>query len=141
MQEQLVAAGSQLFSCAICTQTFPSWRQCLRHQVQHQPDIDNLRCTQCSATCAGVAELIAHTMVSHQPSGRLLCKVCGKLFPKARYLRQHAVMHDKPRYQCHMCGRCFHWRAARNNHVKICARKQQNKPGCSEPTVVSDTNH
>ena len=117
-QQQIFVDDVEQFRCAFCTQLFPSLRQCLRHQVQHKPDAGNMRCMLCSVTCVGVAELIAHTTASHPASSHLLCKVCGKLFKQLRYMNQHAVMHEKPRYQCPKCGRSFHWRAVYISHVK-----------------------
>jgi len=123
VQDPLGADVDRLYRCAFCPLSFPSWRRCQRHQAQHRPNAANLRCAQCQVTCAGVQALIAHTAARHAGSGQMLCKVCGKLFEKKRYLQQHAVMHDKPRYQCHQCGRCFQWRGCRNSHAKTCVGK------------------
>ena len=130
-QLEVFVDGIQQFRCAFCTRSFPSLRQCLRHQVQHKPDAGNMCCMLCSVTCVGVAALIAHTTASHPASSHLLCKVCGKLFKQLRYVKQHAVMHDKPRYQCHKCGRSFHWRAMHSSHVKTCADRQLINHGMS----------
>ena len=126
-----VCLGSSSVFDSVLLRLVPSLRQCLRHQVQHKPDTGNMRCMLCSATCVGVAELIAHITTSHPASSHLLCKVCGKLFKQLPYLKQHAVMHAKPRYQCHKCGRSFHWRAMHISHVKTCAHRQLINQGMS----------
>ncbi|XP_077581462.1 uncharacterized protein LOC144202481 [Stigmatopora nigra] len=106
-------------TCAVCSQTFSSQSQLLRHQQTHLAEgaEQSYRCRFCEQTFSGVTLLRihqrSHTARSHQ------CDKCDKTYASLTGLQSHRASHEADsRFLCPQCGKCFKTRDGLEGHLR-----------------------
>ncbi|XP_052861165.1 gastrula zinc finger protein XlCGF8.2DB-like [Anopheles cruzii] len=105
--------GEKPFLCKVCNKAFHVARYLTLHMQIH--DKDQHKCPHCPDKFALLYRLKDHIR-THTGEKPFLCKVCGKTFHSARYLREHMQIHDK--HQCPHCPKKFAQQFHLKNHIR-----------------------
>ena len=65
------------------------------------------------------------------------CEICGKVFSRLRYLKQHRRAHRDPQIRC-SCGQLFRWRAGYRTHLKTCPSVNEDALPDTDATVKEE---
>ncbi|CAN9498308.1 unnamed protein product [Ophioblennius macclurei] len=103
-QTHLDKAG---FTCRRCYKVFESAKDRDAHRAQHRPP--NLTCTVCSQTFGSQTQLLRH-LQTHSVEGaepRYTCRYCELSFSGVTQLRIHQRTHTFRSYQCDQCSKTY----------------------------------
>lgn len=95
------------FTCRRCHQVFQSAAERDAHRAQHRPL--NLTCTVCSQTFGSQTQLLRH-LQTHSVEGaepQYTCRYCELSFTGVTQLRIHQRTHTFRSYQCDQCSKTY----------------------------------
>ncbi|XP_047432199.1 zinc finger protein 569-like [Mugil cephalus] len=95
------------FPCSRCDEVFDSAKERDAHRLQHRPP--DLGCTVCSQTFSSQTQLLRH-MQSHSVEGarpRYSCRFCEQTFSGVTQLRIHQRTHASRSFQCDQCPKTY----------------------------------
>jgi len=49
---------------------------------------------------------------------KMVCNICGKVFPTLDYLNRHKLMHQPPTLKCPRCDKHFRWKTNVMQHLR-----------------------
>ncbi|XP_061540220.1 zinc finger protein ZFP2-like isoform X3 [Phycodurus eques] len=121
-------------TCTVCSQTFSSQSQLLRHLQTHSVEGAEpcYRCRFCEQTFSGVTLLRihqrSHTTRSYQ------CDKCNKMYASLTGLQSHRASHDTDsRFLCPQCGKCFKTQHGLEGHLRTHSGERPYRcPYCSK---------
>ncbi|XP_061643513.1 zinc finger protein ZFP2-like isoform X3 [Phyllopteryx taeniolatus] len=121
-------------TCTVCSQTFSSQSQLLRHLQTHSVEGAEpcYRCRFCEQTFSGVTLLRihqrSHTTRSYQ------CDKCNKMYASLTGLQSHRASHDTDsRCLCPQCGKCFKTQHGLEGHLRTHSGERPYRcPYCSK---------
>ncbi|XP_019716266.1 zinc finger protein 2-like isoform X1 [Hippocampus comes] len=121
-------------TCTVCSKTFGSQSQLLRHLQTHTVEGAELfyRCRFCEQTFSGVTLLRIHQR-SHTPRS-YRCDKCDKTYASLTGLQSHRASHNKDsRFLCPQCGKCFKTRDGLEGHLRTHSGERPYRcPYCSK---------
>ncbi|XP_062548640.1 zinc finger protein 91-like [Armigeres subalbatus] len=121
----------QQYSCSKCSRTFIYESHLEKHFKSHEED-DVYTAEGSDNSGNGSAEG-KHTKNSDR---QLKCKICNRLYPNLRKLKQHRRCHDTKTHRCPMCEKLFLTRSILRKHVVT--HKQVRERKQESPVAVED---
>lgn len=64
------------------------------------------------------------------------CRKCDKHYPSYLRLNYHAVVHNKPEFVCHVCGRAFHYKVDLTEHDRTHTGLKKKRPDDGKKVVL-----
>ncbi|XP_058066325.1 zinc finger protein 57-like [Anopheles bellator] len=107
--------GEKPFLCQVCSKAFHVERYLHLHMKVHNKD--QHKCPHCPDKFALLYRLKDHIR-THTGEKPFLCKVCGKTFHSARYMREHTKIHNKDQHKCPHCPSKFAQQFHLKNHIR-----------------------
>lgn len=107
----LAPAGG--FQCELCSQSFVSVSQLVKHKQRHEEEKKTFICEICGKHFVGQADFAEHQHV-HTEESSFPCNMCDRSFTTSHNLKRHKLLHVKDGRKCRVCGVLF---CRRHNHI------------------------
>lgn len=118
-----------VYHCNIenCTETFSSYRGCMKHKHEKH-GIKKYLCNLCGQRFLINSNLKTHQEWAHKIGESKECKICHQVFSGPNTLRSHMLSHaTEYKYNCEICGKVYKYRAGLKVHMDHAHRKDQEK--------------
>ena len=104
------------FACQQCDKTFVTQTLLEVHELQNHKAA--IQCQQINKSFLTKTSLEVHKFTSH----KLCCKICGKVYVKDYYLREHMKKHEETGLECNVCNKTFASRSVLEEHQVLHTR-------------------
>ncbi|XP_044743370.1 gastrula zinc finger protein XlCGF57.1-like [Chrysoperla carnea] len=109
--------GKTKLQCDLCPKRFYVLSALgVHYKSSHK--IKPKRCTRCPLEFYHPLQLEQHEQTHDEK--KLICDVCGKVFPKKNKLTRHKKNHTQDRpFTCSICNKCFKTKGSLQTHIKL----------------------
>ncbi|KAL7730246.1 hypothetical protein ACLKA6_016513 [Drosophila palustris] len=104
--------------CELCNKTLSSLSALKLHMEGMHKDFKRFICDHCGKQLKTITALSEHKLV-HTDDRPFVCAVCSTGFKNKARLRVHSKTHEKPNYECNICGKKLQTRRTWNMHKVV----------------------
>ncbi|KAM8706448.1 hypothetical protein ACLKA7_010683 [Drosophila subpalustris] len=105
-------------NCELCNKTLSSSSALKLHMEGMHKDFKRFICDHCGKQLKTITALSEHKLV-HTDDRPFVCAVCSTGFKNKARLRVHSKTHEKPNYECNICGKKLQTRRTWNMHKVV----------------------
>lgn len=94
---------AQISSCSVCSSTFSSYDDLLKHSADRHSDSESFYCNACNVCCVSLSRFKTHVDLEH----RYKCDRCDGVFKHRESFLDHAEIHSTSGTECRFCKKPF----------------------------------
>ena len=126
-KENLLSMIQNFFKCDYCGKSFATKYKLEKHKDVIHLNIKQYYCDACQMVYRTHHQLKKHDDLVHSGLTSFACGLCEKTFQRKLGLEIHTKKVHKKFFSCKNCKKAFLLRVTRNQHLKICKSKNDDK--------------